>query len=397
MTSQKGFTPIFILVGIVLIVGLVGGAYYLKSRGTPLYKQGTNTNPNIDYNTSGAANLKLYKNKKFAFSFKYPSDFFKYLTDEFSDDTTLQFTLSPEEIMEDGTSKNGGLPAITLSVQIYQYKDDLNTFIKKTSNMDYFKTATKELFNKGVISGVKFTRFRQPLDVPGGYSYRVFIKHGPFMYHFNLLTHEEELLLENKKRLDSIIDTLEFIDSSKIGDWKKYTSQAFKLSFKYPPDWTVVYDTSLENKPLSGDGQGQSNYDAKNYGRVVLDVGTQAGATFCEGKCKTPLTEQWFFDTGQWFWQRRQEGYGGYYCPWTQKVYQSWVGVKKAMVKETIKVCKQEIGGANIRYFIYQNIPGEELLVFNLYFYDGNPDKEQILETFKEILESVQFYDSVKE
>lgn len=82
---QKGFAPILILVGILVIIGIAGGAYYLgksqnsqpKSQSqvvsqTPTPSPNANLVPNASAET---ANWKTYINDTYAFQIKYPEKF----------------------------------------------------------------------------------------------------------------------------------------------------------------------------------------------------------------------------------------------------------------------------------------------------------------------------------
>ncbi|MBI2020732.1 hypothetical protein HYS94_04985 [Candidatus Daviesbacteria bacterium] len=96
---QKGFAPLLIIVGI-LVVGLIaGGAYYLGSVGAPK-PQTPVVNQTPQPTADETANWKTYTNENLEFTIKYPSD---WTVHEFPVDTQykllhLIFTSRPEDI-----------------------------------------------------------------------------------------------------------------------------------------------------------------------------------------------------------------------------------------------------------------------------------------------------------
>lgn len=87
--KQKGFAPILILVGILVIVGIAGGAYYFGKSAAPKpqnpvvsqISQPTSVTSSIPANSpvptsvGEAANWKTYKSDNYGYSFRYPSSF----------------------------------------------------------------------------------------------------------------------------------------------------------------------------------------------------------------------------------------------------------------------------------------------------------------------------------
>lgn len=84
--NQRGFTPIYLALGIFLIIGLIGGAYYLGRQESSVnsVKNEQQDNDKLD-NTeqnlnktqpfkSPISNLQTYTDKKYKFSFQYPND-----------------------------------------------------------------------------------------------------------------------------------------------------------------------------------------------------------------------------------------------------------------------------------------------------------------------------------
>ena len=82
---QKGFAPILILVGILVIVAVAGGAYFLGKQ-TTIHQfsltsdaspapTGAGNNP-VPNGTGETANWKTYTNSEYKFSFRYPYSFY---------------------------------------------------------------------------------------------------------------------------------------------------------------------------------------------------------------------------------------------------------------------------------------------------------------------------------
>ncbi len=92
MSSQKGFAPVLVILGLVVILGIAGGAYYLgtiKNKSQPQNPTVTSQTPSSPI-PNETTNWKTYTNIKSGFSFKYPSG----------------FTLTKEEKTFEGNRKN---------------------------------------------------------------------------------------------------------------------------------------------------------------------------------------------------------------------------------------------------------------------------------------------------
>lgn len=80
---QKGQAPVLILVGILVIVAVAGGAFYLgrqttpKPSPSPVVTSQTPKPTNTSLESTGSAetaNWKTYKNSQYSYSFKYPQE-----------------------------------------------------------------------------------------------------------------------------------------------------------------------------------------------------------------------------------------------------------------------------------------------------------------------------------
>lgn len=73
--KQQGFTPIFILIGALIMVGVAGGAYYLGRTTSPkpeLQNQVVTSSPQPSPSIDETANWKTYTNIRLGFQIKYP-------------------------------------------------------------------------------------------------------------------------------------------------------------------------------------------------------------------------------------------------------------------------------------------------------------------------------------
>ncbi|MBI2597049.1 hypothetical protein HYW41_02745 [Candidatus Daviesbacteria bacterium] len=75
MINQKGFTPVLILLGAILITGIVGGAYYLGTQRSQPTSPTTTSQPTPTSNptANGIASWGIYKNTKIGFEISYPN------------------------------------------------------------------------------------------------------------------------------------------------------------------------------------------------------------------------------------------------------------------------------------------------------------------------------------
>lgn len=114
--KQKGFAPILILVGILIIAAVAGGAYFLGKQATPKTSQSlqpiTTSQPSpipdeIASSDPSVANWRTYTNIKYGFSFKYPDEYlpFGFNGDKFTlatpMDTKVTVDVAADRIMRE--------------------------------------------------------------------------------------------------------------------------------------------------------------------------------------------------------------------------------------------------------------------------------------------------------
>lgn len=128
MTAQKGLVPIIILLGILILVGVAGGAYYLgysgKSEPTKVVSQlqPTSQPTSVQQATTSAdiSNWKTYNDDRYNFTFQYPENL------------TTEKGVLPQKITVYGSPREGVKEIAYFSVlitPINQFKqDDIKNF-----------------------------------------------------------------------------------------------------------------------------------------------------------------------------------------------------------------------------------------------------------------------------
>lgn len=157
VNNQKGFAPFLILVAILVVSGLVVGAYYFaksqsaKSEVTPspnpVVTSKTPQSTPLPSPTDEIANWKTYTNSKYRFSFKYPS---QWIYEESSDlglgedserrKSGYHILLGDPNVK---VSAGGGKTIIAGSVDIHVYNKE--NYAYYTDNLDeYYKVINKK-------------------------------------------------------------------------------------------------------------------------------------------------------------------------------------------------------------------------------------------------------------
>lgn len=112
--NQRGLTSLYIFLGIIILLALVGGAYYLGKNSQnnvqpKISKEQTPANPTIVPTLDPTASWKVYSNKKYGYLVKYPNNL-QANEVETTYDQYVEFTLGKD------SSGNAYLPNYTITV-----------------------------------------------------------------------------------------------------------------------------------------------------------------------------------------------------------------------------------------------------------------------------------------
>lgn len=198
---QKGQTGILILAGIVLVIALVGGAYYLgksatlKSSPAPVVtspasrdEQTPQPSPSSSPSLDETANWKTYTSTKYGFTLKYPNDWEIKSENEIVDSVTTKTTLQSsdltiKEINIPGVGgeqvTNGSKLEISASNnENFKSYEQLKDFMENKYTgfpLNYF-TSSREIIVDGVKSIIKSGRTVTTLALGSSFGY--FFKNG---------------------------------------------------------------------------------------------------------------------------------------------------------------------------------------------------------------------------
>lgn len=125
--NQKGFAPILIALGIILILGIVGGTYYLgtlkNQQAVSFGNKPQSQNPGVTSQTpqptpNETANWKTYTDTKYGFSLKYPINYNVAVLDNTKDLIKEAGITDPiplyVSLVQDVYSNTGQPPTITI-------------------------------------------------------------------------------------------------------------------------------------------------------------------------------------------------------------------------------------------------------------------------------------------
>ena len=154
--NQRGFSPILIVLGIVVMTAVVGGAYYLGQNNLSLQGVPSKTNdvaisptPSPSANPDSIGNdWKTYSNTKLKFSFRYPKDY------KFEKEDNEKVTFS-------GTFQPGDQVTPSELVVYFQPTLDLNTLknCKDADLQDNVITTCSEGGTVKDVNGVQMNVF----------------------------------------------------------------------------------------------------------------------------------------------------------------------------------------------------------------------------------------------
>ena len=224
MFNQKGFTPILILLVVVIMVGLSGGLYYFSKTNSPK-PNATQVLAPSSSPTDETANWKTYTSKENGYSFKYPSAW-----------RIAEPINSPVEIYSWPSNKHYDLvPDSEISIHI-QFQDNPSKLtIEAWFQQDWGNERNKNNEQSILVNGIQAIRYtNKNLVRPLQYTSVSFV-HGDKVYNISAKPPDSKYL----QVFDTIISTFKFTDQQTLdtSNWKTYSNSDY--SFKYPGDWHV--------------------------------------------------------------------------------------------------------------------------------------------------------------
>ncbi len=145
--SQRGSIPLYIFLGTVILLGLVGGSYYLgknSQTNTQLQvsKDQVQAQPTVVPTVNPTANWKVYSNKKYGYSVRYPNNL-EAREVETSYDQYVEFTLGKD------ASGNTYLPNYTITVA----KEDF--YAKNAASVNFLSSDWTKAFYEMSVGEIK--------------------------------------------------------------------------------------------------------------------------------------------------------------------------------------------------------------------------------------------------
>lgn len=242
---QKGFAPIILLIGVLVITLAAGGAYYYYQSKQKLstYSPPTPTNNTVQTTPSPTpnptANWETYENAYY--SFKYPDDW----------DLEIDSKKDSNEI----------IPSVYIH---YHYTDDPSkgrynfyfgdsirfSIIKAVSNSNLDIYIQEIINNQGnivskikdvVIDGIKGRRF----TFGGQFSAdTIYAKRDDLIFNIshNEVVDKSHINSIDETTYNQILSTFRFLDPDRsidISDWKTYRNDKYGFEFKYPEEIVV--------------------------------------------------------------------------------------------------------------------------------------------------------------
>jgi len=303
-TEKRWVKPlIFSILGLLVAAGLVFGGYklaqirqvQLQPTPTPVVVPTPTPEPTADW--------KIYTNTKYGYSIKYPSEW-----------TVEAMVGIPVETFEEPVIS--GPPNADIQGQMFievRLKDERNTpkeaFEKERSLGGILETITEETTTFAGYDAYKTTvRYKQE-----GYKYGVVTKAIYLIKddYLHKIFYSEWHRAKDIQSLDDwtigatfdlMLSTFKFLEETK--GWQTYMSSEYKLSFKYPTDFTIE----------------ENLVPTSNYLQVIVNKNKQDSFNIKASKDYLPADVTYFLDTpaiGQqtigdntWATYSLPEGYG---------------------------------------------------------------------------------------
>jgi len=215
---------------------------------TQLKEQPTSTATKQSSSTDETANWKTYRNEKYGFEVKYPSEFKIVRDEEFIEGSVVN-----------SIGLNNRLVFIRQSKSFPQFKLSVENVFAITLNNDNnpdkcFSAYEIPLTEKANINGTIFNRGSWDGVGAGTHIfseiYRTIKNNKCVEVSLNFISSsdwntEGALQIEEKERksgldiLNKMLSTFKFIRTETLEEWKTYRNEKYGFEFRYPSDWII--------------------------------------------------------------------------------------------------------------------------------------------------------------
>ncbi len=276
--KQKGFAPILVLVGILVIAMVAGGAYYYASNKLVYFGKSQVIKPQVQNQvisqtphpvssvqpaliSDEITNWKTYTGKNY--TFKYPETWvIKQSIDVNREDDGLDIYITSPDYVPDPNYENphegGDIVGVKKGFRL-EIRTAKNPKLRTYEDWKEFheSTATKNwygrIFNKKEeisIKGIKAMFYTEGKpDGLGILSASFFVENGR-IYDVALISSQNQDDLFRQ-----ILSTFRFLDQNQTvgtSNWKTYTSDLVNFSIKYPATMSFYYDDRLNEARIGG-------------------------------------------------------------------------------------------------------------------------------------------------
>lgn len=235
-TTQPSYPPSsrskvpFIVGGVLILLLVAGGAYYLgmKNNGKPVQQTSELTSQVVSQPTQPTdetANWKTYTDAKNGFSFKYPNDWDTY---PFSG----IMIIAPQDVVASAKKLQGGVDGGKWMVSDLQVKQSSSTFTS-----DAYQSIVPSKITVGGKEGTLYTitvTKPSPLGEVGDKVLTVEVSVNGKFIQYDLLDAKYQSVF------NQILSTFQFTDQKNImSGWKSISSTRCQFQIQIPSDWKI--------------------------------------------------------------------------------------------------------------------------------------------------------------
>jgi len=218
-------TKLFIIAGAIAVV--IVGVFYFDSLNN---RSGCSGRKDIGSKCGDSQLWETYRNEEFEFEVKYPNDV---LVSE--SDNLVFFGLDDNTPLN--LSVNFAVSQEPTLASLERRKIDPRGNMQEKENIEFHGQPAVKVVE----------RFEGP-ETMSAYIEAIGFLYGQAEYVIHITgTHEPSA--SQRKRIDEILSTFKFIDSTDTSDWKTYRNEEYGYEFKYPSSWARLE----ERNPIFND------------------------------------------------------------------------------------------------------------------------------------------------